>query len=40
MAGAPLRPLPSLLAAWPPCPGAPVGFSKLIDRDTSPVSKA
>ena len=31
--GAPLRPTPSLLAALPPSPGAPVGFSKQIDRE-------
>jgi hypothetical protein len=38
MEGAPLRPTPSLLAALPPCPGAPVGFSKQIDRETRPAS--
>ncbi|MFO1500999.1 MAG: hypothetical protein U1G07_21850 [Verrucomicrobiota bacterium] len=38
-AGAPLRPGPSLLAALPPAPGSPEGFSNEIDREISPVSK-
>lgn len=35
--GAPLRPIPRALAALPPWPGAPVGFSKEIERDRKPV---
>ena len=34
----PFRPTPRLLAAFPPSPGAPVGFSNEIDRETMPVS--
>jgi hypothetical protein len=36
---APFRPTPKLLAAWAPSPGAPLGFSNDIDRDTSPVTR-
>ena len=32
--GGPLRPTPRALAALPPWPGAPVGFSKDIERDS------
>jgi hypothetical protein len=38
LAGDPLRPTPSALAAIPPWPGIPVGFSKEIDRERRPGS--
>ena len=37
--GAPLRPTPKWLAALPPSPGAPVGFSNEIEREIKPVSR-
>ena len=33
-----LRPTPKRLACWPPTPGAPVGFSNEMERETRPVS--